>query len=67
MKKIVLLLTCITTFLSVSAQDDLIANTLKAFPYQKAADAESALSGMDQWKKDNWFSFFPFKTMNYLC
>ena len=58
MKKIFLLLTCITTFLSVSAQDDLIANTLKAFPYQKAADAESALSGMDQWKKDNWVSFF---------
>ncbi len=58
MKKIFLLLTCITTFLSVSAQDDLITNTLKAFPYQKAADAESALSGMDQWKKDNWVSFF---------
>jgi hypothetical protein len=58
MKKIFLLLTCITTFLSISAQDDLIANTLKAFPYQKAADAESALSGMDQWKKDNWVSFF---------
>ena len=58
MKKIFLLLTCITIFLSVSAQDDLIANTLKAFPYQKAADAESALSGMDQWKKDNWVSFF---------
>jgi hypothetical protein len=44
--------------LSVSAQDDLIANTLKAFPYQKAADAESALSRMDQWKKGNWVSFF---------
>jgi hypothetical protein len=58
MKKIFLLLTCITAFLSVSAQDDLIANTLKAFPYQKAADAESALSGMDQWKKDDWVSFF---------
>ena len=58
MKKIFLLLTCITTFLSVSAQDDLIANTLKSFPYQKAADAESALSGMEQWKKDNWVTFF---------
>ena len=58
MKKIFLLLTCITIFLSVSAQDDLIAKTLKAFPYQKAADAESALSGMDQWKKGNWVSFF---------
>ena len=58
MKKIFLLLTCITTFLRVSAQNDLIANTLKAFPYQKAADAESTLSGMDQWKKDNWVSFF---------
>ena len=58
MKKIFLLLTCISIFLSVSAQDDLIANTLKAFPYQKAADAESALSRMDQWKKDNWVSFF---------
>ena len=58
MKKIFLLLTCITTFLSVSAQDDLIANTLKAFPYQKATDAEPALSGMDQWKKDNWVLFF---------
>jgi len=58
MKKIFLLLTCITIFLSVSAQDDLITNTLKAFPYQKAADAESALSRMDLWKKDNWVSFF---------
>lgn len=58
MKKIFLLLTCISIFLSISAQEDLIANTLKAFPYQKAADAESALSRMDQWKKDNWVSFF---------
>ena len=58
MKKIFLLLTCITTFLSVSAQDDLIANTLKSFPYQKAADAESALSRMEHWKKDNWVLFF---------
>lgn len=58
MKKIFLLLIGIITLLHVSAQADLIANTLKAFPYQKAADVEHVLSGMDQWKKDNWTSFF---------
>jgi hypothetical protein len=58
MKKIFLLLIGIITLLHVSAQADLIANTLKAFPYQKAADVEYVLSGMDQWKKDNWTSFF---------
>ncbi len=38
----------------VLAQSDPVQNTLTAFPYQKAADVQTALSTMQTWDKANW-------------
>lgn len=55
MKNLFLGLLLLTTgFVQLSAQNETVTNTISVFPYQRPAEAASALGSMRSWNKTNW-------------
>ena len=55
MKKIYfILIFLVASFIKLSAQTDLVNNTIQPFPYQHLSDADASLHSMQSWKKADW-------------